>query len=716
MQLAVDNAVLETNVVGDSQVFKINATGAAFRTLIDGLYSAKEISIVRELATNAWDSHLRAGALRAFFVQTPTLDEPTFGVRDFGIGMDHEKVMSLYTTLFMSDKSDTNEFVGMFGLGSKSPFAYTDQFNLTCFDGRLARHYSCSIGAGSLPQINVLAQIESDEPRGIFVSFTVKNGDHEKFRTAVECVSLGFDPCFETNHKMLPSRGECALEGKGWKSYTQSALPSQWSVRQGCVIYPLSESGGLKLPKDSDYRKYLIDCPIGTIQVTASRETISYKPEVIAYLQERLKHLEAESYKAVHEKTDEIENVALYFDRIMHIKPHFLVTKPFIHPFTGLASTDYCIPDGAVQLTASDSGLRWDYGWSTKILARTPSAVHRTIIVITDYGDMLENAETRDKVRDFTPRERRKLVRRARAYAEEVLNLKHVSYWLGFELDHALLDRLSPNTAVSRIKYKDMPTGCKRGSRMTTQDKDPTPIRGISLAIAVGNKRHEPKLKAITEVTASDKSAYVLADVFRRESGSLREAAKHFGIESLYVVTVKAVPKIKTANIPSMDSFIEANLTKCGFKWTDYMVMATDLGTYSGIGGNLVLLGEHLMKTAPDSYEELKRSKTVIGNLYRCIDPVLHAKLVPISYNYMSTLRMLNEDGTAGRHQRAHKASEPLASVIAQIKKLDSTFSPLSLILSNLQFHKRMRQGECAELAAAILAVAKTIPPEKYLS
>ena len=139
MLLAKEKDSLETNRSEEQGTFRIKATGKAFRVLIDGLYANKAQSIVRELASNAFDSHIAAKTSKPFFIHVPTTMRPEFYVRDYGIGMSHQKVMNLYSTLFDSDKDEDNDLVGMFGLGSKSPFAYTDQFYVTCYDGSEAR-------------------------------------------------------------------------------------------------------------------------------------------------------------------------------------------------------------------------------------------------------------------------------------------------------------------------------------------------------------------------------------------------------------------------------------------------------------------------------------------------------------------------------------------------------------------------------------------------
>ncbi len=97
---------------GEKAYFTIKPNGKAFRTLIDGLYSNKVRAVIRELCSNAADSHIAAGNDAPFEVTIPTTLDPTFRVRDFGTGLKHEQVMHLYTTIFESTKETTNDQTG----------------------------------------------------------------------------------------------------------------------------------------------------------------------------------------------------------------------------------------------------------------------------------------------------------------------------------------------------------------------------------------------------------------------------------------------------------------------------------------------------------------------------------------------------------------------------------------------------------------------------
>ena len=135
-----------------SKSFKINASGHAFKILSSGVYEHKIKAVVRELGCNAYDSHVEAGKEDVpFLVHVPNTLEPWYATTDFGVGLSEQQVMNLYTTYFESTKQESNDLIGGLGIGSKSPFAYTDQFTVvSTYDG-VCSTFSAYIGTNGFP-------------------------------------------------------------------------------------------------------------------------------------------------------------------------------------------------------------------------------------------------------------------------------------------------------------------------------------------------------------------------------------------------------------------------------------------------------------------------------------------------------------------------------------------------------------------------------------
>jgi len=159
--------------VGEVGEFRIRNSAKAFNILSSGLYANKIRAIIRELSCNAYDSHVAAGcAERPFEVHLPTSLEPWFSVRDYGVGLSHQQVVNIYTTYFESTKTGSNDFVGALGLGSKSPFSYTENFGVTAVQNGHMGVYTAFINEQGVPSIALMTESATDEPNGVEVQFS----------------------------------------------------------------------------------------------------------------------------------------------------------------------------------------------------------------------------------------------------------------------------------------------------------------------------------------------------------------------------------------------------------------------------------------------------------------------------------------------------------------------------------------------------------------
>ncbi|NDB85659.1 MAG: hypothetical protein EB127_23580, partial [Alphaproteobacteria bacterium] len=104
--------------------------------LTSGLYSDPISAILRELTSNIVDSYLiceHGIEDKPGFVKLT--DEAIYFI-DQGSGMSRETVDNVYSNLLASTKTNNSQAIGFFGLGSKTPWAYSDTFYLTtCKDG-----------------------------------------------------------------------------------------------------------------------------------------------------------------------------------------------------------------------------------------------------------------------------------------------------------------------------------------------------------------------------------------------------------------------------------------------------------------------------------------------------------------------------------------------------------------------------------------------------
>lgn len=264
----------------------IKATPKIFSFFADQTYANKPKAICRELVANAWDSHVMAGNTDPVEVWLPTLVDPVFKVRDFGLGMSHEFMMNDFMRYTDgSTKDQSNIAIGGFGIGSKSPFAYVDQFTIrSIFDG-VKSVYSVFKDEDGIPSIALLNQGSTDDPNGVEVSFPVQPEDFDNFRVAAFEALKYFDPLPTVRncgqHKFEPP--EYVAKGKMWGMRKESGA---LQVVMGGIMYPVDPNALSHKFNDETARKMLnygldIKVPIGSCSVALSREALSYDDRTV---------------------------------------------------------------------------------------------------------------------------------------------------------------------------------------------------------------------------------------------------------------------------------------------------------------------------------------------------------------------------------------------------------------------------------------------------
>ena len=312
LDVAVNEVVLSN--VGTTGEFKIRNSAKAFKILSDGLYSNKIRAIIRELSCNALDSHVGAGKAGVpFEVHLPTVLEPWFAVRDFGMGLDGHQVVNIYTTYFESTKTDSNAFIGALGLGSKSPFSYTENFTVTAIKGGIKRIYSAFINEAGVPSIAEMGEQLTDEGNGVEVKFSVtERYDYQSFRNEAHQVFEWFEnkpiitgvDSFE--HRTINYKEKNIVPGVHVHDSRQSVAV------MGNIPYPLSNVP--EVDKHFGSLAPLLDCglvlefEIGEIDFAASREQLSYIPMTLNSIRKKLEELNANLAVHLAKKADVIPN------------------------------------------------------------------------------------------------------------------------------------------------------------------------------------------------------------------------------------------------------------------------------------------------------------------------------------------------------------------------------------------------------------------------
>ena len=300
--------------VGEIGEFRIRNSAKAFNILSSGLYANKIRAIIRELSCNALDSHTAAGTDQPFEVHLPTTLEPYFSIRDFGTGLTHDQVTNIYTTYFESTKTASNEFIGALGLGSKSPFSYTDNFTVIAIKDGHKGIYSAFINDQGVPSIALMGSEDGTlEPNGVEIKFSVNDRyDFHKFESESESVYRWF--------KQRPKFTGAQVNIREIKYETKDIIPGVHSVEDstrttavmGNIAYPVQIPDSAK--KEFGSLSTLLTCGlvmefgIGELDFQASREGLSYIPQTIQSIKSKLEALNDALTGVLAAEANAIEN------------------------------------------------------------------------------------------------------------------------------------------------------------------------------------------------------------------------------------------------------------------------------------------------------------------------------------------------------------------------------------------------------------------------
>lgn len=310
--------VLENAGMTETKTFGMQQTRESFQ-ILSKLYSDTPLAIVRELGCNAKDSHVFAGTPdKAFHIHLPNDLEPWLTIQDFGTGIEHKDVYEIYAVYFCSTKRQNNSAVGCLGLGSKSPFAYTDNFSVTSIIGGAKRVYNAYFNEHNIPTVSMMSSEQSTEANGIAIQIPIKKIDFNKFADAIKKAFRFFDIKPTISGGKIDWKEEIAtFEGTDWKTYDGLGYGISYAIMGG-VTYPI-ESHHV----NAEHYQFLTKSGLvaffdmGELNFTPSREALDYSPKTI----------EALNKKCVSVK----ENFTLTYKENIANKPDILEALLAIH-------------------------------------------------------------------------------------------------------------------------------------------------------------------------------------------------------------------------------------------------------------------------------------------------------------------------------------------------------------------------------------------------
>ena len=310
--------------------------------LSKNLYSDDIGSTVRECASNALDSHRRAGVDKPIVVSLGRNKEDNyeFSVEDFGIGLDADDVKNIISKYGKSTKRNSATELGMMGLGFKAPLAYSSSFYFICRKGGIERKYMMYEGE-DVNTIDLLYEAPTNQPNGVKVIVPVKYGDRGSFERKIKeqlayFESVYFDVDGISNDFVITRHEFFQFSELASNSYMHLCLDN--------VYYPIDFE---KLGIDSLYFPVALRFNLTDgIFPTPNRESIRYTQEAKAVILKRLAQAANYFIEKYNETVKETEDLKVVINHFSTDSRHLKMGKSHwdVHPLSKFATVKMISP------------------------------------------------------------------------------------------------------------------------------------------------------------------------------------------------------------------------------------------------------------------------------------------------------------------------------------------------------------------------------------
>ncbi len=181
MQTAPGGTIERSNV-GSVQTYGIKDPSIVMQTL-SSLYQNPRKIVVQEYISNGRDAHREIGkGDTPVQITLPTEIDPNLRIRDFGPGLDQERITNVFCWFGESTKRDSNGQTGGFGIGAKCGFAYASKsFMVTSIveeEGQLVKYvYAAYLNEQEIPEFVMMSEEPTEDPVGVEVIIPIPEHD-----------------------------------------------------------------------------------------------------------------------------------------------------------------------------------------------------------------------------------------------------------------------------------------------------------------------------------------------------------------------------------------------------------------------------------------------------------------------------------------------------------------------------------------------------------
>ena len=298
----------------------LDSAQVLMQMLSKNLYSDSIGSTIRECASNALDSHRRAGVDDPVIVslKASSYQNYEFCVEDFGIGLDADDVKNIISKYGKSTKRDSNTELGMMGLGFKAPLAYSSSFYFVCRKDGMERKYMMYEGEDT-NTIDLLYETPTTERNGVKIIIPVKYNDKWQFQEKIKEQLCYFESVYFDVPEDQSVTNDFVISRHPHFQFSELSTDNNLHICLDNVYYPL-DFGKLGIDK--------IDFPVALrfslsdgLYPTPNREALRYTQEAKQTIMTKLSNVAdyfVTKYNEQLSDTNDIKSVVNYLEKSGH--------------------------------------------------------------------------------------------------------------------------------------------------------------------------------------------------------------------------------------------------------------------------------------------------------------------------------------------------------------------------------------------------------------
>jgi hypothetical protein len=198
---------IDTVIIGDTKAkqFRVSDSKIIYDILRNKLYKDPIAAICREIASNSRDANREVGNTDPITIEIIDGSTSAVGIsgdmaiafHDGGPGITPDRMDDIFIIYGESSKRDTNKLTGAYGLGAKTPFAYSDTFSIktVCdYNGKRMKYsYVAAIDKDEKGTMYLFGEEPTTENTGTVITVPIKKSDRHRFEEAALNYTLAWD-------------------------------------------------------------------------------------------------------------------------------------------------------------------------------------------------------------------------------------------------------------------------------------------------------------------------------------------------------------------------------------------------------------------------------------------------------------------------------------------------------------------------------------------